>query len=107
VTLWTLYRDLQFGYNRSDLQASELQKVTEIARYLQENPSLSVGLDGSMDPRGTDPRSQDLSDRRVSVIRDALIRAGVPATRIQAGSYGDAQLTRDRRVAVLVCTTNQ
>jgi outer membrane protein OmpA-like peptidoglycan-associated protein len=106
VSLWTLYRDLQFSYNRSDLQDSEIKKVSEIALYMKANGSLKVGLDGSMDPRGSDPRNQDLSDRRVTAIRDALIDAGVPATRIQMGAFGDSRLTRDRRVAVLICTAN-
>jgi outer membrane protein OmpA-like peptidoglycan-associated protein len=59
-----------------------------------------------MDPRGLDPRDQDLSNRRVGAIRDALINAGVPASRIQLGAFGDTRLTRDRRVAVLLCTVN-
>jgi outer membrane protein OmpA-like peptidoglycan-associated protein len=106
VSLWTLYRDFRFEYNRSDLQASEAKKVSEIARYMKANPSLKIGLDGSMDPRGLDPRNQGLSDRRVSAIRDALIKAGVPASKIQLGAFGDKQLARDRRVAVLLCTAN-
>jgi outer membrane protein OmpA-like peptidoglycan-associated protein len=106
VSLWTLYRDLRFDYNRSDLQASEMKKVSDIARYMKANPSLKVGLDGAMDPRGLDPRNQLLSDRRVNAIRDALINAGVPASRMQMGAFGDTRLTRDRRVAVLLCTAN-
>jgi outer membrane protein OmpA-like peptidoglycan-associated protein len=80
--------------------------VSEIARYVKANPSLKVGLDGTMDPRGLDPRNQDLSDRRVNAIRDALIRAGVPASRIQMGAFEDTRLARDRRVAVMLCTAN-
>lgn len=106
VSLWTFYRDFRFDYNRSELQASEMKKVAEIAQYLRENPSLRVGLDGSMDPRGTDPRNQDLSDRRVSVIRDALIKAGVPTANIQTGAFRDPGLARDRQVAVLLRTHN-
>jgi len=35
-----------------------------------------------------------------------LIQAGVPAYKIQTGAFGDAQLTRDRRVEVLISTSN-
>jgi outer membrane protein OmpA-like peptidoglycan-associated protein len=101
-----LYRDFQFDYNQSDLQASETKKVSEIAQYLKNNPSLKVAIDGTMDPRGNDPRNQDLSDQRVDSIRDALINAGVPTSKIQLGAFGDTRLTRDRRVAVLVRTAN-
>jgi peptidoglycan-associated lipoprotein len=106
VARWTLYRDFRFDYDRSELRASEMKKVSEIAHYLKKNPSLNVGLDGSMDPRGTDPRNQDLNNRRVSAIRDALVEAGVPASKIQMGAFGDTQLLRDRRVAALICTAN-
>jgi outer membrane protein OmpA-like peptidoglycan-associated protein len=83
-----------------------MNKVSEIAHYLNENPSLKVGIDGSKDPRGTEMRDQDLSDQRVSVIRSALIKAGVPKAKIQMGAFGDAGLVSDRRVAVLVRTDN-
>jgi outer membrane protein OmpA-like peptidoglycan-associated protein len=72
---------------------------------MNQNPSLRLGIDGSMDPSGTE-RSQDLSDRRVNTVRDALIQAGVPAHRIQAGSFGEAGARRDHRVEVLVSTSN-
>jgi OOP family OmpA-OmpF porin len=88
------------------MQDSDTRKVSEITEYMNQNPSLRLGIDGSMDPRGTDPRNQDLSDRRVNTVRDALIQAGVPAHRIQAGSFGDAGARRDRRVEVLVSTSN-
>jgi outer membrane protein OmpA-like peptidoglycan-associated protein len=59
-----------------------------------------------MDPRGSDPRDQKLSDRRVSAVRDALIQAGVPASKIEMGAFGDTRLVRDRRLEVLIKTAN-
>jgi len=103
---WTSYREFLFDYDRSDMQAADSRKINEIAAYLKQNPSLKVGVDGSMDPRGTDPRNQGLSDRRVTAVRNALIQAGVPAQRIQTGAFGDEGLRRDRRVEVLISTSN-
>jgi hypothetical protein len=37
-------------------------------------------------------------------VRSALIEAGVPASKIQSGAYGDPQQRRDRRVDVMVGT---
>jgi outer membrane protein OmpA-like peptidoglycan-associated protein len=73
---------------------------------MSENPSLQVAIDGSMDPRGTDPRNQNLSDRGIAAVRDAFIQAGVPVSRIQTGTFGDPNLTRDRRVELLISTAN-
>jgi outer membrane protein OmpA-like peptidoglycan-associated protein len=57
-----------------------------------------------MDPR--DPRGQEIGNRRVSTVRDALIQAGVPAHRIQTGAFGDSGRRNDRRVEVLMSSGN-
>ena len=98
---WTFYRDFRFTSDQSDLRTSETTKLSEIALYMKANPSLKVGIDGSMEPR-----NQDLSDQRVKTVCDALINAGVPKSRIQTGTFGDNKLTRDGRVAVLIRTAN-
>jgi outer membrane protein OmpA-like peptidoglycan-associated protein len=102
VNRWTLYRDFRFDNNRSDLSSSENDKVLAVARYIRENPSLRIAIDSSMDTS----RNQDLSAKRSRSIRDALIKAGVPADNIQIGPYGDKKLMNDSRTAVLVRTAN-
>jgi len=74
--------------------------VAEIADYLQQNPSLKVGIDGSC-PSSAD---HDIAMRRANSVRNALIKAGVPASRIETGVFGDAKLARERRVEVLLRT---
>jgi outer membrane protein OmpA-like peptidoglycan-associated protein len=102
VKRWTLYRDFRFDNDRSELRSSENSKVLEVARYIKENPSLSVAIDSSMDA----PRNQELSNRRSRAIRDALIKAGVPSDSIQIGAYGDKKLMPDSRISLLVSTAN-
>ena len=106
MNCWTSYREIWFAYGSAEINGSETNKVAEIATYMKQNPSLEIGIDGSMDPRGTDPRDQDLSNRRVTAVRDALAKAGVPASKIKAGAFGDVDLRRDRRVEVLFASTN-
>jgi outer membrane protein OmpA-like peptidoglycan-associated protein len=113
---WTKFNDFLFDYDNSELRSNETSKVSEIAAYMQQNPSIVVGIDGYADPRGTDRYNQALSDRRVSTIRDALVRAGVPAGKITTGAFGEMRLKckestqecwqSDRRVEVLVSTGN-
>jgi outer membrane protein OmpA-like peptidoglycan-associated protein len=104
---WVSYRDFWFETNQADLRSSETGKITDIATYLKENPSLQIAIDGSMDPAGKDRSEQalrDLSERRVNIIRDSLIKAGVPADKIKTGAVGDSRLRRERRVEVLLST---
>jgi peptidoglycan-associated lipoprotein len=111
---WTSFKDILFDFDKSDLRANETSKVSEIATYMERNPSVKVGIDGHTDPRGTDKYNQALSERRVVVIRDALLRAGVPTDKIHTGAFGKARpicgnpseacWQRDRRVEVLITT---
>jgi outer membrane protein OmpA-like peptidoglycan-associated protein len=112
VIRWTKFKDILFDFDQSDLRTNETGKVSEIAAYLQQNPSVVVGIDGYTDPRGTDKYNQALSERRVNSIRDALVGAGVPADKITTGAFGEMRLRcnvptqecwqSDRRVEVLV-----
>jgi outer membrane protein OmpA-like peptidoglycan-associated protein len=86
---WSSYRDYTFASNDDGILRVDGNKAREIAEYMNQNPSYRIAIDGS-------------NDRRVSNVRSALIDAGVPAYKIQTGAYGDAQLRRDGRVAVLV-----
>jgi outer membrane protein OmpA-like peptidoglycan-associated protein len=86
---WSSYRDYTFNRNDDDILRVDGNKAGEIADYMNRNPSYRVAIDGS-------------NSRRVNAVRGALIDAGVPAYKIQTGAYGDPQLRRDDRVAVLV-----
>ena len=94
---WTTFRDFWFDSNRSELQAFATEQISDIANHVQRHPGQRVGIDGAIDPRRA-----ELSNRRRISIRDALLRAGVPANRIEAGDFGNPQLRRDLRVEVLV-----
>ena len=94
---WTSYRDFTFPYSGTEVPPSEMPTVTEIASYMAQNPSLQLGIDGA--------GNQNLSEPRADSVRSALINAGVPASKIQVGAFGDPQLTRDHRVAVMLGST--
>jgi outer membrane protein OmpA-like peptidoglycan-associated protein len=106
VGQWTLYRTFIFSYNDAQIQDTDSAKSGDIAAYMKANPSLEIGIDGTMDPRGTDPKDQGLDDRRVETVRASLVAAGVPANRIKIGTFGNPQTRGDRRIEVLFATGN-
>lgn len=99
VGRWASYRVIDFDYARSELSAADRSVISDVAAYMAKNPSLQVGLDGY-----NDPNSPRLSERRVGTVREALIAAGVPPSKIQVGAFGDPQLRTDRRVEMLLST---
>jgi outer membrane protein OmpA-like peptidoglycan-associated protein len=112
-TRWTSLRDIMFDYNRPEIPSTEMTKIADIAMYTNQNPSVRVGIDGSTDLlRGTNQYNGALSQQRVVNVRDALIRAGVSADRIETGGFGAERAKcsdvnelcsqRDGRVEVMV-----
>jgi outer membrane protein OmpA-like peptidoglycan-associated protein len=89
VTGWVTLRDILFDFDTVDIRPSEMNKISDLATYVNQNPSVRVGIDGSTDlSRGTNRYNVALSQQRIDNVRDALIRAGVAADRIETGRFG-------------------
>jgi outer membrane protein OmpA-like peptidoglycan-associated protein len=99
---WTSLRTIWFFSNRSDLEPPEILKVSEIVRYMESNPAAELGIDSTTDDGSTEPADRALNERRIDTIRDAMITAGIPFSKIQVGAYGATGSAIDRRVIVLV-----
>jgi outer membrane protein OmpA-like peptidoglycan-associated protein len=93
------YRVFLFDSGTSDIRTSDESVVTDIASYLEKNPSLEIGIDGYMDSQ-----NRELSTDRVNAVRSALIGAGVSENRIKVGAFGNAKERRNGRVEVLLQT---
>jgi outer membrane protein OmpA-like peptidoglycan-associated protein len=93
---WTSYRDFWFDFGSTRIDSSDTTKVADVASYLTLNPTHRLAIDGEVGSGDA-----DMGDRRIDSVREALIKAGVPAYKIYTGPYGDPRLRRDRRVEVL------
>jgi outer membrane protein OmpA-like peptidoglycan-associated protein len=114
---WSSLRDFTFDYDKTDIRSSELNQSAEIAAYVQQNPSVRLGIDGATDLlRGTNQYNAGLSQRRIANVRDALMQAGVSADKIETGTFAARRTScndstercsqRDGRVEVLVRSNN-
>jgi outer membrane protein OmpA-like peptidoglycan-associated protein len=87
-TGWISLRDIMFDYDTADIRPSEMNKISDVAAYLKQNPSIRVGIDGSTDLlRGANRYNVDLSKQRIANVRDALIETGVSDDRIETGHF--------------------
>ena len=88
-TGWISLRDIMFDHDTADIRPTEMNKISEVAAYLKQNPSLRLGIDGSTDLlTGANRYNVDLSKRRTANVRDALIEIGVSDERIETGRFG-------------------
>lgn len=91
--------------------------LDELATVLLSNPQIDlVELQGHTDASGSAAANQALSQARAQAVLDALVKRGVPATRLRAKGYGSTRpidrndtaeaRARNRRVEFLILTFN-
>lgn len=93
------------------------QQVLSLARFLAQNPQLSIRLTGHSDPRGTDDYNDILSYQRALTIQLALEQVGIENERVSLSAYGSAYATAqggtadsyalDRRVDISLIINEQ
>jgi outer membrane protein OmpA-like peptidoglycan-associated protein len=80
--------NVQFGFDRSDLDDGAQTTLLGLVKDLQASPNLTVELVGYTDMKGAREYNYNLSQRRVDAVRRFLIGKGVQTSRIQAVSLG-------------------
>jgi len=63
--------------------------LDEAAGFLKNNPDKRLRLDGHTDSNASNAYNQQLSERRVNAVRDALVQRGVDAARLITGAHGE------------------
>jgi peptidoglycan-associated lipoprotein len=77
-----------FASDSSDLTPEAEQTMANQVRWLQQNPSQTVSIEGHADERGTREYNISLGARRAQTVRSRLAAGGISAARIRTISYG-------------------
>jgi outer membrane protein OmpA-like peptidoglycan-associated protein len=80
--------NVQFGFDRSELDDGAQTTLLGVAKEMQANPGLTVELVGYTDMKGARDYNYTLSQRRVDSVRRFLVEKGVQVGRIQAVGLG-------------------
>jgi peptidoglycan-associated lipoprotein len=80
--------DIYFAYDKYDVPESDSSIVESDAAFLAKYPDMKVVIGGHCDERGSAEYNLVLGQNRAESLRDALVTAGVPASRIRVVSYG-------------------
>jgi peptidoglycan-associated lipoprotein len=81
-------KDIYFGYDQSDIRASEQASLQADAQFLQQHPNIRFTIEGHCDERGSTEYNLALGSNRADAVKNALIQAGVSGDRIKTFSYG-------------------
>jgi peptidoglycan-associated lipoprotein len=81
-------KDIYFEYDKSDLRADQQASVRADAQFLSQHSNINFTIEGHCDERGSTEYNLALGDQRASSVKNALVAAGVSASRMKTISYG-------------------
>ena len=81
------FSPVHFGFDSVAIDSGERGKIDEVAAFLK-SASNTLIIAGFTDERGTPDYNRGLGERRAQAVREALIRAGADAGKIQTVSFG-------------------
>jgi outer membrane protein OmpA-like peptidoglycan-associated protein len=82
--------DVLFATGQATLTQAGMGNLRKLADALAQNPERTVLVEGFTDSVGGTAYNQDLSERRASAVRNALLGMGVDGRRIAMKGYGEA-----------------
>lgn len=78
-----------FDFDRATVKASETSKVDAVAaKFKALSAADDLLIEGHCDERGTEEYNRALGESRALALRQYLITAGVPASRVHTKSFG-------------------
>ncbi len=73
--------------------------IDQIFTYMNENPTLRIMIEGHTDNTGSDAKNQTLSEQRANAIKEALVKKGIDASRLETIGYGESKPITDNATA--------
>ncbi|MGA2887276.1 MAG: peptidoglycan-associated lipoprotein Pal [Terracidiphilus sp.] len=81
-------QDIFFDYDTYDIRGDAQATLSRDASYLVSHPEVKIVIGGYCDERGSNEYNLALGQNRADATKNALITAGVAASRIRVVSYG-------------------
>lgn len=77
-----------FDFDSSELLPKARATIEMLATWMNNNPGVTLTVEGHCDERGTREYNLALGERRASAVRDYLVALGIAPNRLATISYG-------------------
>ena len=84
---WVI-KNVQFDFDKSNIKPQYHADLDQVVTVLEQNPTLSVEVQGHTDNVGTEQYNQKLSERRAMSVMNYLASKGIAKDRLSASGYG-------------------
>ncbi len=81
-------QDIFFDYDAYDIRSDAQGTLSKDASYLASHSNIKIVIGGYCDERGSNEYNLALGENRANAAKNALVTAGVAASRIRVVSYG-------------------
>jgi peptidoglycan-associated lipoprotein len=81
-------KDVYFDYDKDDIRADQQGSVQGDVQFLNQHAAISFTVEGHCDERGSTEYNLALGDKRATAVKNALVAAGIGASRVKTISYG-------------------
>lgn len=87
---WILEQTYLFDFDKYEVKPEFYPLLDRIAGTMNDNPQMTLQIEGHTDAIGTEAYNQGLSERRANAIKNAISeRNGIPAERMTAVGFGE------------------
>ncbi len=84
-------KDVQFAQAKSDVLPTSFEALDVFARFMKDNPLVTVVIEGHTDVVGDKAKNQELSENRAKKISSYLVDKGISSSRIMTVGYGGSK----------------
>jgi len=81
-------KDVYFDYDQAEIRGDQQSSILSDVQFLNQHAAISFTVEGHCDERGSTEYNLALGDKRATAVKNALVAAGVGASRIKTISYG-------------------
>ncbi len=96
------FEPIRFETSKSNLDKASARSVASLAAYLKAHPKAKVTIEGHTDAPGTLAVNKTLGAQRANVVRQSLLKHGVPARRIATLNRGGDATERKATATIAI-----
>jgi outer membrane protein OmpA-like peptidoglycan-associated protein len=83
--------NILFASNSFELNDKTKSIVKEFSKFLNENPTITISIQGHTDDQGDVNKNIALSQNRANAVKEYLISLGIDSNRLEAIGYGSSK----------------